>query len=64
MGRQREVDEASRKPPLPRKMDAAEQPVTQEEMVTEQQEDEMTSGGNGEVGESKPTAGEFLSSDR
>ena len=64
VGRQREVDEASRKPPLPRKMDAAEQPVTKEEMVTEQQEDEMTSGGYGEVGESKPTAGEFLSSDR
>ena len=64
VGRQREVDEASRKPPLPRKMDAAEQPVTKEELVTEQQEDEMANGGYGEVGESKPTAGEFLSSDR
>lgn len=64
VGRQREEDETSRKPPLPRKMDAAEQPVTKEEMVTEQQEDEMASGGSGEVGENKPTTGEFLSSDR
>ena len=56
--------EASRKPPLPRKMDTAEQPATKEGgLVTEQQEGEMT-GGNSLVGENKPTTGEFLSSDR
>ena len=36
VGRPKEVDEASRKPPLPRKMDAAEQPATKEGQVTEQ----------------------------
>ena len=62
MGRLKEVDEASRKPPLPRKMDAAEQPATKEGQVTEQQEGEMTSGNN-LVRENKPTTGD-LSSDR
>ena len=55
--------EASRKPPLPRKMGAAEQPATKEGLVTEQQEGEMI-GGNSLVGENKPITGEFLSSDR
>ena len=63
VGRPREVDEAARKPPLSRKMDAAEQLATKEGLVSEQQEGGMT-GGNNLVGENKPTMGEFLSSDR
>ena len=63
VGRPREVDEVSRKPPLPRKMDTAEQLVTKEGLVSEQQEGEMT-GGNNLVRENKPTTGEFLSSNR